>query len=99
MKIINTIESDNKAKVLSVFTDETNVIDVDIQNIPTPNAPLGKYPQLYINLENNELFYEYLDIPLSDAEELLMSRLVESENKNAILEQSILELSMLLGGM
>lgn len=62
-------ESDTRARV---FQQNWNLSDLpqDIINngilvdtIPTPDTPVGKQEQLYINPQTKELWYEYVDIP------------------------------------
>lgn len=57
-----------------------------VDDIPQPEQIPGKEPILYYNPENNTVYYEYEDKPLTPEERI------------AQLEQAILELTMLLGG-
>ena len=57
-----------------------------VDEIPEPEQREGKIPVMYYNPETNIVYYEYEDKPLSPEERI------------ALLEQAILEISMLLGG-
>ena len=57
-----------------------------VDEIPEPEQKDGKIPVMYYDPENNKIYYEYEDKPLSPEERI------------ALLEQAILELTMLLGG-
>ena len=57
-----------------------------VDEIPEPEQREGKIPVMYYNPETNTVYYEYEDRPLT------------AEERIAMLEQAILELTMLLGG-
>jgi hypothetical protein len=59
---------------------------------PFVNVPMGKEAVLYVNLETNELFYEFEDRPLT-----LEEKLQQLEERQNLIEQALDEL--LLGGM
>ena len=42
-----------------------------VDNVPESEAIFGKEATLYFNPQTQELWYEYTDIPLTDAEELV----------------------------
>lgn len=42
-----------------------------VENIPEPSIIIGKEATLYFNPQTQELWYEYIDRPLTDAEELV----------------------------
>jgi hypothetical protein len=70
-----------------------------VESIPEPEAIPGKVPILKFDKNNKELYYEYIDRPLTTEEKL---QLIEQENqdlKNRIelMQQALDEL--LLGGM
>lgn len=57
-----------------------------VDEIPEPEQIEGKEAVLYYNPETNTVYYEYID------------REPTTEERIALLEQAILELTMLLGG-
>jgi len=57
-----------------------------VDEIPEPEQREGKIPVMYYNPETNTVYYEYENKPLT------------AEERIAMLEQAILELTMLLGG-
>jgi hypothetical protein len=59
---------------------------------PFVNVPFGKEAVLYVNLETNELFYEFEDRPLTRDEEIHLLK-----EKQSLMQQALDEL--LLGGM
>ena len=57
-----------------------------VDEIPEPEQREGKIPIMYYNPETNTVYYEYEGKPLT------------AEERIAMLEQVILELTMLVGG-
>lgn len=66
---------------------ELRQIGALVENVPEPEQIEGKVGVLYYNPETNEVYYEYIDRPLTEQERI------------GQLEQAILELTMLLGGI
>jgi hypothetical protein len=59
---------------------------IELDEIPEPEVREGKAPLPYINPQTGEFWYEYVDRPLTPEESI------------PLLEQAILELTMLMGG-
>lgn len=59
---------------------------------PLPETKTGKNAVLYINLETNQLWYEYVDRPLTPEEELQ-----QLKERQALMQQALDDL--LLGGI
>jgi hypothetical protein len=79
-------------------TDEEKQAGKYFANIPQPEIQQGKLALLYINIETDELFYKYVDRPLTPEEKL---QLLEQENEELkarieVMQQALDEL--LLGG-
>ncbi|MFO7153926.1 MAG: hypothetical protein DIU64_003055 [Caldicoprobacter oshimai] len=66
--------------------EELKQTGVLIDSIPEPEVREDKIPVLYYNPNTNSVYYEYEDSPLTEQERI------------AMLEQAIIELTMLLGG-
>lgn len=79
MKIASIIITETKAKVLAVYTDDTNINTVAIAELPEPESQLGKNSELFINPNTGELFYEYIDKPLTETEQVLQQRISDLE--------------------
>ncbi|HEY9746681.1 MAG TPA: hypothetical protein V6C99_10740 [Oculatellaceae cyanobacterium] len=58
-----------------------------VDDIPEPEQIEGKVPVLYYNPQTNSVYYEYVERPLTEEERI------------ALLEQALIELTMLLGGI
>jgi hypothetical protein len=77
------------------------VIDANIlvDSVPTPDTIEGKMAVMYVNPQTKELWYEYVDRPLTPEEKI---QLLEQENQDLknrveLMQQAMDEL--LLGGM
>ncbi|MED4971367.1 hypothetical protein [Parageobacillus toebii] len=91
-----------RSKVIATFHSSVPLPDNILQNevIELPNyeqppfvdVPMGKEAVLYVNLETNELFYEFEDRPLTPEE-----KLKQLEEQQKLIQQALDEL--LLGGM
>lgn len=79
MNIVSTTISGTKAKVLASYTDDTNITNVDISTLPTPEIQVGKDAVLYIDTVTKELSYEYIDKPLTEMEQVLQQRISDLE--------------------
>jgi len=79
MIIVNTPISETKAKVHAVYTDDRSFTSVSIETLPVAENQLGKVPELYINPNTHELFYEYTDKPLTEGEQVLQQRISDLE--------------------
>jgi len=66
--------------------EELRQIGVLVEDLPQPEIREGKIAVLYCNPATNTVYYEYEDGPLTEQERIVM------------LEQAILELTILLGG-
>lgn len=71
----------NEAKAIISYQCESNQINrdyfsnqkidfIEVNDIPLPVHYIGKQPQLCINPQTNELFYDYLDRPLTNTERI-----------------------------
>lgn len=58
----------------------------NVEDIPKPEIKSGKLANLKINVKTNELFYEYVDRPLTQDEELAKVRA-----ENEILTESLID--------
>lgn len=94
MKIASITTELNKARVHASYSDETIVTNLEIENLPIPEQRQGMEAVLYINLETNDLYYEYLEIPLSPSEALLKKENLELKSSLADLWEVVL-----MGGM
>lgn len=104
MKISSLKINEEKAKVLSTYNDETPITQVDIKELPLPEKIKGKTAELYINPLTGELWYEYVDIPMSEIEILLSGKqsILEKENetmRRAQSDQDELIMQLMLGGI
>ncbi len=79
MIIVSTAISETKAKVHAVYTDDTSFTSVSIETLPVAENQLGKVPELYINPVTGQLFYEYMDKPLTEGEQVLLQRISDLE--------------------
>jgi len=91
MNIVSTTISGTKAKVLAAYTDDTNITNVEITVLPTPEVQVGKQAELYIDTVTKELTHEYVDKPLSETEQVLNNRLLEAEEQNALMLLAMVE--------
>jgi hypothetical protein len=66
---------DTEKALPTKFTDDVkNILDtetyIEVANIPNAEIITGKSAQLFLNLSTNELYYEYVDRPLTIEEKL-----------------------------
>ncbi|GIP25481.1 hypothetical protein J23TS9_06110 [Paenibacillus sp. J23TS9] len=99
MKIVSLQENDTKAKVIATYTNETLITHVDVSKLPEPESKLGKVAELCINTTTNELFYEYIDVPLTESEKLLKVRLDQAEAETELMKKALEELILSGGGL
>jgi hypothetical protein len=98
-KITNNVASvDVQVFEPSILPENERENFIEVEEIPTSEIIPGKMPILMYNLETNELFYEYVDRPLTPEEKL---QLLEQENEELkarieVMQQALDEL--LLGG-
>ncbi|KXG09958.1 hypothetical protein AT864_01518 [Anoxybacillus sp. P3H1B] len=72
---------------------------IEVGEIPTSEVIAGKMPILMYNLETNELFYEYVDRPLTPEEKLQLLKQENQDLKERIeITQQALD-DLILGGM
>lgn len=93
MIIVGTSVANGKMKVDGCFIDESQV--VTIEAVTPPNPPenqIGKDTVMFLDTIANELIWEYVDRPLTDAETIL-----RQQEQIALMQQALDEL--LLGGM
>lgn len=87
-------ETETKARVFLIYNVEPpqELLDtkeyIEVPVVPTPTRKEGKSAVLYCNPETKELWYEYVNRPLT-SEELLNKKIQEQE-------QAIAELTLLL---
>ena len=71
---------------MNLFEETLRQMGALVDEIPEPEQREGKIPVMYYDPENNKIYYEYEDKPLTPEERITQ------------LEQALLELTMLLGG-
>lgn len=79
MNIVSIPITETKGKVLAAYTDDTNITNVEITALPSPEAQLGKTSELFINPLTGELSYEYVDKQLTETEQVLHQRIADLE--------------------
>jgi len=79
LNIVSNQISDTKAKVLNAYSNNTPITNVDIDVLPIPENRLGKIAELYINPTTGELWYEYIDAPMTETEQILFDKLAEMQ--------------------
>ncbi|MGJ3203731.1 hypothetical protein [Geobacillus thermoleovorans] len=99
--LIKQGDPQEKALVLAAYHKETSLPTgyedqfIEFENYeqpPMPESIIGKRPVLYANLVTKELFYEYVDAPLTQDE-----RIILLEERLTFIQQALDDL--LLGGM
>ena len=81
----------NNASVVydeTTLTNEQKAKGIAIAELPTAETPEGKQAVLKCRKSTGEVWYEYVDIPVDNTEQRI-----------ADLENAIMELSMIIGGM
>ncbi|MEC0089318.1 hypothetical protein [Paenibacillus macquariensis] len=96
MQIASERKSDTKAKVLASYTDDTIIMSVEVETLPNPENKPGKNAELHINPTTKELFYEYVDVPLSHIEAMLKKENEDLRAQQKLMQDALDEL--LLGG-
>ena len=90
MIIVGTTISDTKVKVDGCFVDGSQSIAIDATTPPNPpESQAGKDTVLYLNPVTKELFYEYVDRPLTEAETIMQ---LKSESAQVVL-------ALVMGGL
>lgn len=79
----------NYPEKLSPEDKQKNYLEVDF--VPEPERISGKMAVLYVNLENNTIYYEYIDKPVPDE----IQRLNE---ENLEIKLALAELAELIAG-
>lgn len=106
MKYLGNLEQvkDNKYKVGLIHYKPELLQDTSngilIEKLPEPTEQDGKVAVLYINIDTQEPFYEYEDIPKSE-EDTLKERIVELEQVLAKKEYELsnAEYELMMGGL
>jgi hypothetical protein len=105
---LSLIFHDSNNKVYLVHNDpgilsaEEKIGGIEVDSIPEPEYISRKAEVLYINPDTKDMYYEYVDIPLNDAEKIqqLESELAISKEDNVSNMLAITELyEMILGGI
>jgi hypothetical protein len=86
MKIAATNIVEGKARVIASYTNDTPIVDVNLSVLPEPEKRDGKIAQLFVNPTTGEVWYEYLDAPMSETEQIL-------NEKNASLTQQLAQVN------
>ena len=83
MLIVGTTISDSKVKVDGCFVDGSQTVVIDATTPPNPpENQAGKDTVMFLNPVTKELFWEYVDRPLTDAETILQ---LKAENADIVL--------------
>ena len=77
MIIVGTTISDTKVKVDGCFVDGSQSIVITATTPPNPpENQVGKDTVMFLNPVTGELFWEYVDRPLTDAENMVSHQYV-----------------------
>lgn len=80
MIIIGTQITDTKIRVDGSYVDGSNIEKISASSPPNPpENKFGKDSVLYLNTETGELFWDYIDRPLTDIELILQSQSDQDE--------------------
>lgn len=92
------VGDDSRRKVTSIYyngkdlTDEQKANAIEVEDVPEPENIPGKDATLYVNTQDNSIYYEYTDRPLTTEE-----KLATLQDENAELMFAIANLQ--LGGI
>ena len=90
MIIVGTTITDTKVKVDGCFVDGSQSVNIDATTPPNPpENQVGKDTVMFLNPVTGELFWDYVDRPLTDAEAILQ---LKSENAQVVL-------ALVMGGL
>lgn len=76
----------DKVDGLRKTKEELEEVGVLVDYIPPAIDEIGKRASLYINLETKELWYEYVEIPSGDTDDLKALKEKMEQQKNAMTE-------------
>lgn len=83
MIIVGTVISDTKVKVDGCYTNDTQTITIPATTPPNcPENQVGKDAILYLNPTTGELFWDFVDRPLTDTEIIVQ---LKAENAQMVL--------------
>lgn len=91
MVVVGEIISDGKMKVCGLYREGTVTDTVTADIHPDPVYTPGKDSVLYLNTETKELYYEYIDRPLTESE-----RVQELEKQLEVMQKALDDVA--LGG-